>query len=127
MHSSKVASPTKPKQWNRQSEAAHTGWGYLLLWCDIAVFVKVARLPPVFPVEIWWDGDAAGWDENSHEREAAFPWVEAVDFFEYNRKGFEEDVEDSVDQGDVEIEEEDNRLEKAELEGANEGFKYDIL
>jgi hypothetical protein len=42
-----------------------------------------------------------------------------VDFFEYNGKGFEEDVEDSVDQRDIKVEEKDNRLEKTELEWAN--------
>jgi hypothetical protein len=60
MHSGKIAGPTKPKQRDRQGKTAYTGWGYLLLWCDVAVFVKMARLPSVFPVEVSWDGDAAG-------------------------------------------------------------------
>lgn len=42
-----------------------------------------------------------------------------MNFFEYDWEGFKPDVKDSVNERDVEVEEENNWLQKAELKRAN--------
>lgn len=60
MHTGKITGPAKPKQRNGEGEAAHAGRRHLVLGSDIIIFVEMARLPAVFPIEIGWHGDTAG-------------------------------------------------------------------
>jgi len=60
MHASKVACPAEPEERNGKSEGAYDGGRHLIFGCDVAFFIEVARLVAIFPVEVAWDGDAAG-------------------------------------------------------------------
>lgn len=113
MHTFKVAGPAKPEEGDGEGESADAGWGQLFLWRDVPVFVEFFGLVFVFPVEVAWDGEADCGDEDAEEGETALSEVEAVDFAEDYGEGFEPDVEDAIDEGDVEVEEEDNGFKEA--------------
>jgi hypothetical protein len=50
-----------------------------------------------------------------------------VNFGEDDWEGFEPDVKDTVNEGDVKVQEKDNGFKKTELERANKGFEKKIL
>lgn len=103
MHGGELARPAEPEERDGEGEASDAGWGQLSFRCDVPVLVKVFGLVFPFPPEVAGDGDGAGGDKDAEEGEAAFAGVEAVDFAEDYREGFEPDVEDAVDEGDVEV------------------------
>jgi len=103
MHTSKVPRPAKPEEWNWQCKCTHTGRWHLPFRWEVSIGIEVAWLVLPFPVKVRRDRDADCWDKNAHESEAALARIEAVDFREDDWEGFEPGVEDTVDEGDVEV------------------------
>lgn len=127
VYGGEVAGPAEPEEGNREGKGTDASWWKLFLRRDIPVLVEVAGLVFPFPKEVAWDGEAGGGNEDAEKGESGFALIKAVNFTEYNRVCFKPDVKDAVYEGDIEVHEENNRLEEAELEGSNEGFKYNIL
>ena len=71
------------------------------------------------------DEDCA--EEDADEGEAFFAEVEFVDSFEDEREGLEPDVEETVDESDVEVEEEDDGFAEVERDGADECDEHDVF
>jgi adenine-specific DNA methylase len=99
----------------------------LFLGRNIAIVAVVFSLEKVLPAAVERDCHSVAADDYPEEGEAAFAEVEAVDLFQHDGEGFEPEVEDAVDEGDVDVEDEHNGLAEAELEGAEEGFVDESL
>ena len=67
---------------------------------EFAVFVEL-RLDHLVEVVEERGDDEDGAEENTHECETLFPQVELVDAFEDDGEGFEPDVQEAVNEGDV--------------------------
>ena len=96
----------QPEQTNRDTKRPDTARIQPLLGLDLAVLVelRLQELPQVEEVE---RDDDEGADEDAEEGEAFGAQAEAVDADEDGDEGLEPDVEQAVDEGDVEVEEED--------------------
>ena len=77
-------------------------------------------------VEEGWD-DEDGAEEDADECEAVLAEVEVVNAFEDDGEGFEPDVEEAVDEGDVEVEEEDHWFGEVKGDGADERDERDLV
>jgi hypothetical protein len=99
----------------------------LFLRCDVAIVAVVFSLEEVLPAAVERDRHSIAADNYSKEGEAAFTEVEAVDLFEDDGEGFEPEIEDAVDEGDIDVEDQHDGLAEAELEGAEEGFVDESL
>jgi hypothetical protein len=95
-------SPSEPKQADGDEETAHHGGDQAFLGADVAVFVEF-RFEAVFQVEEVGGDDDEGTDQDAEEGEAETSEPEAVDSDEDDGEGFEPDIEEAVDEGDVEV------------------------
>jgi hypothetical protein len=73
---------------------------------QLAVFVEL-RLEDFAQVEEEWWNDDEGSDEDAQERETLLADAEAVCLNKDDDEGFEPDVKETIDEGDVEVEEKD--------------------
>lgn len=123
----RATGPAEPEQANGDGEGADVGWqSQAELGLDLAVLVEfgfdVAHLVP----------DEGGKDDedtnkNAEEGDTLKAQGEAVDLGEDDGEGLEPDVQQAVDQGDVHVQTQDDRLGQAQLEGPHERHHSDVL
>jgi hypothetical protein len=75
----------------------------MFFWGKMAVRVGMPGLPVTFPIEIPWKSNANSPYENTQKCQPILSWVKAVVFLKDNWKGFEKDIQNSVDEGDVKV------------------------
>lgn len=118
--------PTEPEEADRDSEASDHGGDQALLRLDVAVGVELLLLDESQIGEEGTDGDErTAEDAEIGETEGALG--EAVYLKEGDGEGFEPDVEKTVDEGDVQVAEEDHWLLEVEGDRSNKDHHRDIL
>lgn len=118
--------PAEPEEADGDGEAADKGGGEALFGAEVAIGVEPGLEIVVHPGVEGGDGEE-GADEDADEREALLAEGEAVDVDEDDGKGLEPDVEQAVDEGDVEVEEEDHGLEEVERDGPHHHHHEDVF
>ena len=92
--------PAEPKETDGYAKGADKSWWEAFLRFDLAVVVEL-RLDHLVEVIEERGDDQDGAEEDAHERETFLAQVELVDADEDDGKGFEPDVQEAVDEGDV--------------------------
>ena len=117
--------PAKPKETDWYAKGADESGREAFLGFDLAVVVEL-RLDDLVEVIEERGDDEGGAEEDAHERETFLAEVELVDANEDNGKGFEPDVQETINEGDVQIEEEDHWFFKIEGNGPDERDERDL-
>ena len=117
--------PSKPEQTNRDEERANDCDGHTLLRSELAIGVILGLLHVIQVGEEWWhDNERA--NEKAEERQTNHLLPPMVDADEHNREGFEPDVQKRVDQADVGVESEHDRLLEVERERAHQDLNSKV-
>jgi len=112
--------PAEPEQTNGDGESTHESRREASLGLNLAVLIemRLGVLPIPNDEEREDDEDA---NEDAQERNALEAETETVDPGEDNRERLEPDVQQTVDQRDVQVQEEHDGLRKEQLERLDEG------
>ena len=94
--------PAEPEEANGQEEGAEHRGLQTDLGSEFAVLIEFGLNEFVAVVEKWWDNDK-GTEEDAKEGEALETLGEMVDLAEDNGERLEPKVEQTVNEGDVEI------------------------
>ena len=117
--------PAEPKETDGYAKGADESGREAFFRFDLAVVVEL-RLDCLVEVIEERRNDEDGAEEDAHERETFLAQVKLVDADEDDGKGFEPDVQEAVDKGDVQIEEEDHWFCKVEGDGPDESDECDL-
>ena len=117
--------PAEPKKTDGYAKSAHESGREAFLRFDLAVVVEL-RLDYLVEVIEERGHDEDGAEEDANERETFLAQIELVDADEDDGEGFEPDVQETVDEGDVQIEEEDHWFCKVEGDGPDESDERDL-
>lgn len=103
MDAGEVARPPKPEKGYWETHSSKTGRRKLFFRAKIAVRVDMFGLKAKFPIEVPGKSNANCSYQNTKECQAVLSGIKAVFFFKDDWKGFEKNIQNSVDKGDVKV------------------------
>ena len=111
--------PSEPEETYGDEQRADDGDGHAFLWLELTLVVILGFL---YVIQVREEGghDDERADEEAEERQAEELLAPVVDTEKDNGEGLEPDVEEGVDEADVDVEREHDRLLKVERKGAHE-------
>ena len=121
----RASRPAEPEEADRYTECADKRWWKTVLGLEFALVVEL-RLDVLVHVPEEWRDDDEDADQDAEKGEAFHTQVEAVDVDEDDDEGFEPAVEKAVDEGDVEVEEEEHWFGDGHGEGSDEDHHRDL-
>lgn len=118
--------PAEPEEADGDAEGADEGRREAVLWFDLAFGIEFRFHVLVDVPEKRTHGQKGAY-EDAEEGEALLLEGELVDTDEDDGEGFEPEVEERVDEGDVEVQEETDGFGEAKGKGADEGHFDDFV
>lgn len=117
--------PTEPEEADGDAECAHESWRETFFGFEFVLFIELRFDYLVKVVEEWRDNEHCA-EKDSHERQAFLAQVELVNSFEDDWKRLEPDIQEAINKGDVQIEEEYHRFFEIEGDGPDESDEHDL-
>ena len=122
----RTRAPAEPEQTDGDAEGSHAASVQALLRLDLTILVELRFEVFVHVPEVRRDDDQ-GSDEDAEIGDTFETEREVVDFDKDDDEGLEPDVEDAVDEGNVQVEQEDHWLGEVERERSDEGHHDDVF
>lgn len=110
--------------WN--AEGTNTASVETLLWLNLSIFVEVWLQTVLEVDEEWWNSDDSS-NQDTKECHTFSAQSETIDTDEDDRERLEPDVQETVDQGDVQVEQEYHWLGEVKSEWSDKRHHYDVL
>jgi len=121
-----TSTPSEPEKTDWNAESAEERWWQSLLRLDVACVIEFGFLVVLEVGEVGWNGNDCA-NRDTKEGGTLETEREAIDFDKDDWEGFEPDVQKTVDEGNVKVEQEHHGFLEVEGDRANKNHHDDIL